>query len=196
MITEATPLAKKKHGIKSGIYNPTFEEVMEFSETLQKFLNQYPDIKTHVNTLYGQIRSASRHAGGVIITENVDTCMPLINSGGTIQTPWSEGQNVRHLEPMGFIKFDILGLETLAMIESAIYHVLKRHKGVKEPTFTDIKEFYDENLHVDKINFDDQNVYENIFHAGKWAGVFQFTESGAQRFCQKAKHLRFALEHV
>ena len=187
MITEATPLAKKKHGIKSGIYNPTFEEVMEFSETLQKFLNQYPDIKTHVNTLYGQIRSASRHAGGVIITENVDTCMPLINSGGTIQTPWSEGQNVRHLEPMGFIKFDILGLETLAMIESAIYHVLKRHKGVKEPTFTDIKEFYDENLHVDKINFDDQNVYENIFHAGKWAGVFQFTESGAQRFCQKAK---------
>ena len=187
MIAEATPLAKKKHGIKAGLYNPTFQEVMEFSETLQRFLNQYPDIKTHVNTLYGQVRSASRHAGGVIITEDVDTCMPLINSGGTIQTPWSEGQNVRHLEPMGFIKFDILGLETLAMIESAIYHVLKRHKGIKEPTFDDIKEFYDENLHVDKINFEDQDVYENIFHAGKWAGIFQFTESGAQKFCQKAK---------
>ena len=187
MIAEATPLAKKKHGIKAGVYTPTFEEVMEFSQTLRDFLDKHPDIKTHVNTLYGQVRSASRHAGGVIITENVDTCMPLINSGGTIQTPWSEGQNVRHLEPMGFIKFDILGLETLAMIESAIYHVLKRHKGIKEPTFEDIKEFYNENLHVDKINFDDQNVYENIFHQGKWAGIFQFTESGAQRFCQKAK---------
>ena len=187
MIAEATPLAKKKHGIKAGVYAPTFEEVMEFSQTLRDFLDKHPDIKTHVNTLYGQVRSASRHAGGVIITENVDTCMPLINSGGTIQTPWSEGQNVRHLEPMGFIKFDILGLETLAMIESAIYHVLKRHKGIKEPTFEDIKEFYNENLHVDKIDFDDQNVYENIFHAGKWAGIFQFTESGAQRFCQKAK---------
>mgnify|MGYP003320772492 CR=1 FL=1 len=187
MIAEATPLAKKKHGIKAGLYNPTFEEVMEFSETLQYFLNQYPDIKTHVNTLYGQVRSASRHAGGVIITEDVDTCMPLINSGGTIQTPWSEGQNVRHLEPMGFIKFDILGLETLAMIESAIYHILKRHKGIKEPTFSDIKSFYDANLHVDRVNFEDQDVYENIFHTGKWAGIFQFTESGAQKFCQKAK---------
>jgi len=30
-------------------------------------------------------------------------------------------------------------------------------------------------------------VYENIFHAGKWAGVFQFTETGAQRFCQQVK---------
>ena len=187
MMHEATPLAKQRHGIKAGVYTPTFEEVMEFSTSLQDFLNKYPDIKTHVNTLYGQVRSASRHAGGVIITENVDTCMPLINSGGTIQTPWAEGQNVRHLEPMGFIKFDILGLETLAMIESAIYHVLKRHKGVKEPTFADIKEFYNENLHVDKIDFDDKSVYENIFHSGKWAGVFQFTEAGAQRFCQKAK---------
>ena len=46
--------------------------------------------------------------------------MPLINSGGVRQTPWSEGQNVRHLEPMGFIKFDILGLASLRMLEGAI----------------------------------------------------------------------------
>ena len=53
----------------------------------------------------------------------------LINSGGVTQTPWSEGQNVHHLEPMGFIKFDILGLSTLKMIGGAIYHILKRHHG-------------------------------------------------------------------
>ena len=38
MLKEATPLAKKKHGIKSGVYNPTFEEVMEYSASLKKFL--------------------------------------------------------------------------------------------------------------------------------------------------------------
>ena len=43
--------------------------------------------------------------------------MPLINSGGVRQAPWAEGQNVRHLEPMGFIKFDLLGLSTLKMME-------------------------------------------------------------------------------
>ena len=39
----------------------------------------------------------------------------------------------------------------------------------------------------DVLDFDDQNVYENVFHAGKWAGVFQFTEDGAQKFCKRVK---------
>jgi len=187
MLKEATPLAKKKHGIKSGIYSPTFEEVMEFSESLKKFLNKYPHVANHINVLYGQTRSVSRHAGGVVIGEDLNTYMPLINSGGITQTPWSEGQNVRHLEPMGFIKFDILGLSTLKMIEGAIGHILKRHHGVENPTFQDIKKYYDDNLHPERIDLNDQKVYENIFHKGKWAGIFQFTENGAQKFCRKAK---------
>ena len=39
-----------------------------------------------------------RHAGGVVIGEDLDKHMPLINSGGVTQTPWSEGQHVRQLE--------------------------------------------------------------------------------------------------
>ena len=187
MLIEATPKAKAKHGISAGVYTPTFEEVMEFSDTLQKFLQQYPHVKTHVEALYGQVRSSSRHAGGVVIADDLHKQMPLITSGGVRQTPWSEGQNVRHLEPMGFIKFDILGLASLRMMEDAIRSILVRHHGVRKPTFADIKKYYQEKLHPDVINFDDQEVYENIFHKGKWAGVFQFTETGAQNFCQMAK---------
>ena len=187
MLKEATPLAKKKHGIKSGVYAPTFEEVMEFSESLRNFLSKYPHVASHINVLYGQTRSVSRHAGGVVIGENLNKYMPLINSGGVTQTPWSEGQNVRHLEPMGFIKFDILGLSTLKMIEGAIGHILKRHHNNPNPTFKDIKNYYDEYLHPEKIDLNDQKVYENIFHKGKWAGIFQFTESGAQKFCRRTK---------
>ena len=73
------------------------------------------------------------------------------------------------------------------MIEGAIRHVLKRHHGVEDPTYKEIKEYYDNKLHPDKVDLNDQNVYENIFHAGKWAGVFQFTEAGAQDFCKRAK---------
>ena len=51
MLAEATPIAKKKHGIKAGIYTPTFEEVMEFSDSLKAFLRKYPKIKTHVEAL-------------------------------------------------------------------------------------------------------------------------------------------------
>ena len=186
MISEATPLAKKKHGIKAGLYIPTWEEVLEFSDSLKSFLKKYPHVEGHVKAMVGQYRSCSRHAGGVVIAEDLDRHMPLINSGGVVQTPWSEGQNVRQLEPMGFIKFDILGLSTLRMIEGCIERVLKKN-GNLNPSFSDIQKFYNEVLHPSVLDFNDQEVYNNVFHQGKWAGIFQFTESGAQNFCKRAK---------
>ena len=187
MIFEATPAAKAKHGIKAGVYTPTWEEVMELSPSLRGFLIKHPHIKTHVEALVGQVRSCSRHAGGVLIADDLNEHMPIISSGGVRQSPWSEGQNVRHLEPLGFIKFDLLGLSTLRMIEGAIRHILKRHHNVPEPTFEDVKKFYDKNLHPDVIDFEDPAVYRNIFQRANFAGIFQFTEQRAQEFCANAK---------
>ena len=186
MVREATPDAKRKHDIKAGVYNPTWEEVMEFSPSLRGFLIKYPNVKTHVEALVGQVRSCSRHAGGVLVAENLDERMPLINSGGVRQAPWSEGQNVRHLEPLGFIKFDLLGLSTLRMIDGCVRHVLRRHYNIPEPTFEDVHDFYHKYLHPDTMDFNDQEVYENIFQKGNWAGIFQFTEQRAQSFCTRA----------
>jgi len=187
MMAEATPLAKKAHGQTAGVYTPTFDEVKEYSETLQAFFDKYPHIATHVDNLFGNMRSISRHAGGVLVAENLDRHMPLINSGGVIQTPWSEGQNVRHLEPLGFIKFDLLGLSTLRMISGAIRHILKRHQNIEEPTFEQVRDYYNTHLHPDVIDFDNREVWEEVFHKGKWAGIFQMTNGGAQRFCQEAQ---------
>ena len=187
MIAEATPLAKARHGIKAGIYAPTLSEVMEFSESLQGFFRKYPKIEKHCRDLAGQVKSCSRHAGGVVIGEKLSQYMPLIASKGVRQTPWSEGQNVRQLEPMGFIKFDILGLSTLRMIEACIEKILRRHHGIANPSFKEIREFYLENLHPDAIDLNDQEVYKNIFHDKKWIGIFQFTENGAQSFASQVK---------
>lgn len=133
------------------------------------------------------IHNCSRHAGGVVVAEKLDERMPLISSKDVRQTPWSEGQNVRHLEPMGFIKFDLLGLATLRTIEGTIRHILTRHYGIKSPSYQDVKKYYDTVLHPDILDLNIQEVYENVFHAGKWVGIFQFTESGAQKFCMQAK---------
>jgi len=187
MIAEATPAAKQLHGIKAGVYAPTWEEVMELSPSLRGYLVKYPHIKTHVEALVGQVRSCSRHAGGVLIADDLNEHMPIITSGGVRQSPWAEGQHLRHLEPLGFIKFDLLGLSTLRMIEGAIRHILKRHGGLADPTFEDIKAFYNDFLHPDKIDFNDQSVYKNIFQRGNFAGIFQFTEQRAQEFCANAK---------
>ena len=187
MLAEAIPRAKADHGIRAGVYNPTFKEVIKYSDSLKNFFSKYPRIEKHVMGIVGQVRSVSRHAGGIVVGEELDKYMPLIASKGIRQTPWSEGQNVRHLEPMGFIKFDVLGLSTLRMIDGCIEKILQRHHGIGKPTFAQIKKFYDENLHPDRINLDDQQVYKNVFHKGKFAGVFQFTEAGAQNFAIKVK---------
>jgi DNA polymerase-3 subunit alpha len=58
---------------------------------------------------------------------------------------------------------------------------------LKHPEFADVRKWFDENLDAEACDLDDQEVYENVYHAGKWAGVFQFTEGGAQRFAQRAR---------
>ena len=186
MLTEATPIAKKAHGIKAGVYTPTFEEVCNYSETLQSFFRKYPDIKAQVFGLIGQPRSIGRHAAGAIIGDYLPAKMPLITSKGIRQTPWAEGQNVRHLEPLGFIKFDILGLETLKSFEDAIYRILKNN-GNRNPSFEDARNWYYENLHPSVLDMNDQKVYKEVFHEGKYAGIFQFMNSGMQRLGTNAK---------
>jgi len=186
MLLEATPVAKREHGITAGVYNPTWEELKNYSPSLTQYLNKYPHVATHVENLQGQIRSISRHAGGVLFADNLDQKMPLINSGGVTQTPWTEGQTVRHLEPLGFIKFDILGLASLRMIETCVEHILKRHHNIPNPTFADMKKYYDENLHPNKINLEDEAVYKYVFQEGNFCGTFQFTNTAAQKFCKQA----------
>ena len=72
-------------------------------------------------------------------------------------------------------------------MEGCIEHILRRHHGIENPTFAQVRDYYEEKLHPDRMDMHDSNIYENIFHEGKWAGVFQFTEQGAQQFCVRAK---------
>lgn len=187
ILEETIPQAKKDHDITAGVYNPTLEEIAKYSESYKIFIMKYPFVEDHLRTLAGQSKALSRHASGTLVSENLNYHMPLINSGGVIQSPWPEGQTIRLLEPMGFIKFDILGLASLRMIRQAIYLLLKNHFGIIDPTFEQIKEYYNNTLHPDVIDFNDQKVYDDVFCAGKFFNIFQFQETGAQNFCVAAK---------
>ena len=48
MLLEATPVAKREHGITAGVYNPTWEELKNYSPSLTQYLNKYPHVATHV----------------------------------------------------------------------------------------------------------------------------------------------------
>ena len=55
------------------------------------------------------------------------------------------------------------------------------------PSFVDIKKWFDEKLHPDILDFNDQRVYKNVYHDGHFCATFQFTGNGAQRFIKKFK---------
>jgi len=174
-------------GTDKNLFTLLYEDAIKYSPSFQNFIEDHPEVAEPIEVLFKQNKSLGRHAGGVIVSENVAEQMPLIMARGEIQTPWVEGMHYKHLEEFGWIKFDLLGLETLRIIERAIGLILERHEGVENPTFADVKKWFDDHMDPKVIDFDDQNVYENVYHSGKWGGIFQATQRGAQAFFKKGK---------
>jgi DNA polymerase III subunit alpha len=162
------------------------KEAIKYSDSLRNYLEKHPEVIEPIGVLFKQNKALGRHAGGVIISENIPQQMPLIMARGELQTPWTEGMTNKHLEEFGWIKFDLLGLETLRIIERTIEQILKKD-GNENPSFEQVLDWYNKNISPSCINFDDQNVYQNIYHAGRWAGVFQCTQRGAQALFKRAK---------
>jgi len=185
---EAEVLAAKKTepGFDRGVWVLTFEDAMTHSESFQNLMEAHPEFQGTIQVLFKQMRGLSRHAGGVIITENSREGMPLIKAGGELQTPWPEGVNYRHLEEFGLLKFDILGLGTLRMFEQCVQRILVK-QGNKHPTFKQVKDWFWKNLHPDNNPMTDTKVYENVFWNGNFSGTFQFVQQNVQSFMMKMK---------
>ena len=184
---EVMPFAKDENQEKS-VFVLKHEDCMKYSKGYREFMEKYPDIGKHVETLFMQNRSIGRHAGGVIIAppEELESCMPIIGVRGDLQTPWTEGMNFRNLEDNGFLKFDFLGLTLLKDVENCIRRILVK-QGNENPTFLDIKEFFDEHLNCRYNVAEDPEVWKHSYHRGRFTGVFQFTAQGARKFCLAAK---------
>jgi DNA polymerase-3 subunit alpha len=163
-----------------------YDEAMMHSPSFKSFIDEHPQVGESINVLFKQNKSLGRHAGGVLIADDLPEQMPLITSKGEPQSPFVEGVNFKHLEKLGnFIKLDLLGLETLRLIERTIELIL-RNSG-KEIQFSDVRDWFEKNMSIDNIDLNDQKVYENVYHDGKFVGVFQTSGDGAQKFFLKAK---------
>jgi DNA polymerase-3 subunit alpha len=183
---EALSERKKEAGFDRQVWVLTYEEAEKHSPTFRKLMEEHPEFKQTLQILFKQIRGLSRHAGGVVVTENAEESMPLITVGGELQTPWTEGLNYRHLEPFGFIKFDVLGLGTLRIFENTIRKILIK-QGTKRPKFKEIRDWFINNLHPDNNAMEDPKVFKNIFWDGRYAGIFQFVNSKTQDFMKQMK---------
>lgn len=125
-----------------------------------------PLLELCYNVMEGQIKYAGKHAGGIIIT---DQLVPHeLDSNGNIMAGWSEGTETKELSKAGIVKFDLLGVKALSVLK-----ILEtKHGKAKEPT-------------------DDSPVW-SLFHEGKITGVFQFSGSpGIIEYTKRVKPNKF-----
>lgn len=125
--------AVTKHGDDKNLFELSFDEAMKYSPSFIAYMEKYPQLQESIKILFKQSRSLGRHAGGVLIGDDLPGKMPLITSKGEPQTPWLDGVSVKTLEKIGeFIKYDLLGLETLRLIERTIELLLEKQGGIVE----------------------------------------------------------------
>lgn len=119
-----------KPGDDKNVFVLKYDDMLAHSPKFRAFIEKYPQVGEHVENLFEQNKSIGRHAGGVVIGEKIHKRMPVIRVRGEKQTSWTEGLHYRMLESTaGLLKYDLLGLKTLRIIERAIRLILKRHRG-------------------------------------------------------------------
>lgn len=121
-------------------------------------------------SLEGSIRQTGIHACGIIIgRDNLTEHIPITTSKESkLLVTQFEGE---HIEKVGMLKMDFLGLKTLAIIKDAIRNI-QESKG--------------EVIDMDEVPFDDPLTYE-LFSQGKTTGIFQFESDGMRKYLKELK---------
>lgn len=117
--------------------------------------------------LEGMPRHTSIHAAGVVISDiNLDDLVPVQKNDNTIVTQYT----MTHLEALGLLKMDFLGLRNLTVIRDTVNEIRK--------TLPD--------FNINAIPQNDKAVYE-MLSSGDTAGVFQFESSGMTKWLMEMK---------
>ncbi len=128
----------------------------------------------YAEELEGSIRHTGTHACGIIIGRDdlIDHIPLCMLKDSDLQVTQFEGS---HVESVGLLKMDFLGLKTLSIIKDAIENI-KFSKGIE--------------IDLDTIPLDDTETYE-LFSKGNTTAIFQFESDGMKKHLRELKPNRF-----
>jgi DNA polymerase-3 subunit alpha len=173
------------------------EDALE-TDAGERFERRHPEVVKHAIRLENQIRGGSTHAAAVIVSKDSlfdgDRCA-IVRRGNEHVVNWEKDD----AEYMGLMKLDILGLNTLSVLNGALVLI---KKGIKDET-TENGFYYSEDdggyrvgnlkrltedetidLEFTRIPLNDRRVL-NEFRKGHNAGVFQFNSEGMIGLCKE-----------
>lgn len=156
--------------------------------TLAKAYKEEPELKKHrdegenivrrtlkyAETLEGSVRQTGVHACGIIIArDDMENYLPVTTAKDA--DLWVTQYDGNHVESVGMLKMDFLGLKTLSIIKDGVENV-KESKGI--------------DIDINQLPLDDAPTYE-LYARGETTGLFQFESEGMKKHLKALKPNRF-----
>jgi len=151
----------------------TFKQSLSESKELRNAYEQGTPLEKKIlriaEKLEGCVRQPGLHPSGIVISrKSFSEVMPIMpykwrGSGDPDLVTQYDG---RYVEPVGILKFDILGLKTLAIHKGCV-NLIKERKG--------------QVVDFDKIPYDEPETME-VFARGDTEHIFQFESDGMKRW--------------
>ena len=156
----------------------TLQESINREPRFQDEIKQSPKVKKLIELslkLEGLNRNMATHAAGVVIAgEELSDQIPLyIDHTSKLPLP-STQYDMYSSENAGLVKFDLLGLKTLTVIDKTVKMINKNNNY----------------LDISKINLRDENVF-NLLSTGETTGLFQLESTGMREAIKQMKPNKF-----
>jgi DNA polymerase III subunit alpha len=154
----------------------TLKDAIKESAGLREFIEEASKNKRILETaikLEGLPRHTSTHAAGVVISEQPLTNVVPIQSGQSkvFLTQYS----MDHLEEIGLLKMDFLGLRNLTLIDSILHSIQQKTRR---------------KLDIHDIPVEDKETFE-MLGRGETTGIFQLESDGMRKVLMRLGPTRF-----
>ncbi len=154
----------------------TIDDALKVSKELKSEYKTRDDVKLLIDLakkIEGLPRGAGTHAAGIVISpSDITDFMPIysLEDKSELITQFDKDD----IESLGLVKFDILGLTTLTIMDEALKMISNNHTPIN----------------LDSIALDDQKVF-NLLKNKMTTGIFQLESLGMKKYMSQLQPDRF-----
>lgn len=173
-LSDADKLAKLVPERPGTSLKKAYKEVPELNNAKKSDNELIVKTLKFAETLEGSVRHTGLHACGVIIGRNdlVEHIPVCTSKDSKLLVTQFDGN---HVESVGMLKMDFLGLKTLSIIKDAVENVKESHKI---------------DLDISSVPLDDEKTLE-LYSRGETTALFQFESPGMKKHLKALKPNRF-----
>lgn len=156
-----------------------WEDILQLEE-LEPWIEKYPELFHYIGKFHGRLYTYGIHASGFIVSdEDLEHLTPMkMDAKGVVSTQF----DMRDIESLGLMKFDLLGLKNLSILNEA-RSIIKEKHGVDWQ--------YWKLHHQDDLTNEE---FWSLLDNGLTVGIFQVEDGNAAKGIAKNMRCRSVLD--